>query len=198
MPFDFKAMKRQILTIVLLCVSVLQTLSAQTLKNPYKTPKDTVSDEPLVVFRDRLIMDIYHTFWMNMPTEVSHMKFDPGFNVSAIWDFKIKNKPIAIGLGVGVSYYTQYSNALLRYDKESDVMKYYLLPEVVKYKVLKMNYFNVIGLLIGSMTSAMALPYAQSLSSENNQASVCYATVYPFTTFLRVMGAQLLVIFFCS
>ncbi len=68
----------------------------------------------------------------------------------------------------------------------------------IAYKGLKMNYFNVIGMLIGSMTSAMSLPYAQSLSSENNQASVCYATVYPFTTFLRVMTAQLLVLIFCS
>ena len=68
----------------------------------------------------------------------------------------------------------------------------------IAYKWLKMNYFNVVGLLIGSMTSAMALPYAQSLSNENNQASVCYATVYPFTTFLRVMAAQLLVLVFCS
>ena len=55
-------------------------------------------------------MDLYHTFWMGMPVEVEHMKFDPGVNFSAIWDFKIKNKPIAVGLGIGVSYYTQYSN----------------------------------------------------------------------------------------
>ena len=69
---------------------------------------------------------------------------------------------------------------------------------IIAYKVLHFNYFNVVGLLIGSMTSAMALPYAQSLSSENNQASVCYATVYPFTTFLRVMAGQLIVLLFCS
>ena len=117
-------------------------LSAQTKETPYTAPKDTV-DEPIVVFRDRLIMDIYHTFWMNMPTEVTHMKFDPGFTVSAIWDFKIKQKPIAVGLGVGVSYYTQYSNALLRFDQSSGYMKYYVLPEDVKYNVLKMNYLNV-------------------------------------------------------
>lgn len=73
-----------------------------------------------------------------------------------------------------------------------------LIVGIIAYKGLKMNYFNVIGLLIGSMTSAMALPYAQSLSNDNNQASVCYATVYPFTTFLRVMSAQLLVLIFCS
>lgn len=73
-----------------------------------------------------------------------------------------------------------------------------LIVGLIAYKGLKMNFFNVIGLLIGSMTSAMTLPYAQSLSTENNQASVCYATVYPFTTFLRVMAAQLLVLIFCS
>lgn len=69
---------------------------------------------------------------------------------------------------------------------------------IIAYKWLHMNYFNVVGLMVGSMTSAMALPYAQSMSNENNQASVCYATVYPFTTFLRVMAGQLLVLIFCS
>ena len=73
-----------------------------------------------------------------------------------------------------------------------------LIVGAIAYKVLHINYFKVTGLLIGSMTSAMALPYAQSLSNENNQASVCYATVYPFTTFLRVVVAQLLVLIFCS
>ena len=73
-----------------------------------------------------------------------------------------------------------------------------LIVGAIAYKALHINYFRVVGLMIGSMTSAMALPYAQSLSADNNQASVCYATVYPFTTFLRVMGAQLLVLIFCS
>ena len=65
------------------------------------------------------------------------------------------------------------------------------------YKVLKINYFKVVGLLIGSMTGAPALGYAQSLSDHNDQASVCYATVYPLTMFLRVMAGQLLILFFC-
>ena len=66
------------------------------------------------------------------------------------------------------------------------------------YKVMKINYFKVVGLLIGSMTGAPALGYAQSLSDHNDQASVIYATVYPLTMFLRVMMGQLLVVFFCS
>ena len=73
-----------------------------------------------------------------------------------------------------------------------------LIIGAIAYKALHVNYFRVVGLLIGSMTSAMALPYAQSLSAENNQASICYATVYPFTTFLRVMAGQLLVLIFCA
>lgn len=73
-----------------------------------------------------------------------------------------------------------------------------LIVGSIAYKCLHINYFNVVGLLIGSMTSALALPYAESLSNENNQASVCYATVSPFTTFLRVVVAQLIVLIFCS
>ena len=72
-----------------------------------------------------------------------------------------------------------------------------LLIGFVAYNVMKINYFKVVGLLIGSMTGAPALGYAQSLSDTNDQASVCYATVYPLTMFLRVMAGQLLVVLFC-
>jgi putative transport protein len=68
----------------------------------------------------------------------------------------------------------------------------------IAYKVMHINYFKVVGLLIGAMTGAPALGYAQSLSDKNDQASVCYATVYPLTMFLRVMAGQLLIVFFCS
>ena len=73
-----------------------------------------------------------------------------------------------------------------------------LIVGTIAYKWLHMNYFNVVGMMVGSMTCAMALPYAQSLSNENNQAAVCYATLAPFTTFLRVMAGQLIVLIFCS
>jgi putative transport protein len=73
-----------------------------------------------------------------------------------------------------------------------------LVMGLIAYRVLKINYFKVVGLLIGSMTGAPALGYAQSLSDNNDQASVCYATVYPLTMFLRVMAGQLLIVFFCS
>ena len=73
-----------------------------------------------------------------------------------------------------------------------------VLVGFVSYKLLKVNYFKVVGLLIGAMTGAPALGYAESMSSHNDQASVTYATVYPLTMFLRVMAGQLLVLLFCS
>jgi putative transport protein len=73
-----------------------------------------------------------------------------------------------------------------------------LLVGFYAYKVMKINYFKVVGLLIGAMTGAPALGYAQSLSEHNDQAAVTYATVYPLTMFLRVMAGQLLILFFCS
>ncbi len=106
----------------------------------------------------------------------------------------------ALGLGVGENFVPTLVNGgymWIGYGFIITLMPL-LIMGAIAYKGMKMNYFNVVGLLIGSMTSAMALPYAQSLSNENNQASVCYATVYPFTTFLRVMAGQLLVLIFCS
>lgn len=139
-------MRKKIFCLLLLTIICLQGTFAQTSQTPYtgkENAKDTLKNKKPLVFRDRLIMDIYQTFWMNMPSEVEHMKFDPGFNVSAFWDFKIKEKPVAVGLGVGISYYTQFSNALLRYDAANDVMRYHIMPENVKYDLLKMNYLNV-------------------------------------------------------
>lgn len=73
-----------------------------------------------------------------------------------------------------------------------------LIVGFIAYKGMKINFFKVAGLLIGAMTGAPALGYAESLSSLNDQASVTYATVYPLTMFLRVMAGQMLVVFFCS
>jgi putative transport protein len=59
---------------------------------------------------------------------------------------------------------------------------------------LKMNYFTMTGLMAGSMTDPPALAYANE-SSGNDIPSVSYATVYPLTMFLRVLSAQLMILF---
>lgn len=57
----------------------------------------------------------------------------------------------------------------------------------------KLNYLSLCGLLAGSMTDPPALGYANALHSGPAQ-SLAYASVYPFTMFLRVLGAQVFVI----
>lgn len=136
-------MIRRIIPLVILCMSLIQITYSQTESSTSNATLQDKKEPKPVIFRDRLIMDIYHTFWMGMPAEVNHAKFDPGFNVSAIWDFNTNNKPVAFGLGLGISYYTQYSNALLQYDEDKEIMRYFVLPSQVKFNTVKMNYLNV-------------------------------------------------------
>lgn len=72
-----------------------------------------------------------------------------------------------------------------------------LVIGLIGYKVLHVNYFTLAGVMSGSMTDPPALAYSSAMSSNNDQANVGYATVYPLTMFLRVMMAQLMVLFLC-
>ena len=58
----------------------------------------------------------------------------------------------------------------------------------------KVNYFTLMGLIAGSTTDPPALAYANQISGIDAPA-VGYSTVYPFTMFLRILTAQLLVLF---
>jgi putative transport protein len=62
--------------------------------------------------------------------------------------------------------------------------------------IFKLNYLTLMGLLAGSTTDPPALAYSTAVA-ENDAPAVAYATVYPLTMFLRVLCAQLLILFFC-
>lgn len=59
----------------------------------------------------------------------------------------------------------------------------------------KLNYFTLMGLMAGSTTDPPALAYSNAAAG-NDLPAVSYATVYPLTMFLRVLTAQLLILFF--
>ena len=59
----------------------------------------------------------------------------------------------------------------------------------------KVNYFTLMGLIAGSTTDPPALAYSNATAG-NDAPLVGYATVYPLTMFLRVLTAQLLILFF--
>jgi len=60
---------------------------------------------------------------------------------------------------------------------------------------LKRSFFEVCGLLSGSMTDPPALAFANSIA-QCEAPAVAYATVYPLVMFLRIVTAQLLVMLF--
>jgi len=59
--------------------------------------------------------------------------------------------------------------------------------------VLKMNFLDLSGLLAGSMTDPPALAFASNIA-DSDAPTVAYATVYPLTTLLRILSAQVLAI----
>lgn len=61
----------------------------------------------------------------------------------------------------------------------------------------KMNYLAIIGMLSGNYTDPPALAYANKVAN-NDAPAVTYSTVYPLTMFMRVIVAQLLILFLAS
>ena len=60
----------------------------------------------------------------------------------------------------------------------------------------KFNYFTIAGMLAGTYTDPPALAYSNSICSREAPA-LGYSTVYPLSMFLRILTAQLIVLFFC-
>ena len=69
-----------------------------------------------------------------------------------------------------------------------------VLVGFVAFKMMKIDFGTVSGMLCGSMANPMALNYANDTIPGDNP-SVAYATVYPLCMFLRVIIAQVLLMF---
>lgn len=72
-----------------------------------------------------------------------------------------------------------------------------ILSGILGRYVFKLNYYTLIGVLSGATTNPPALAFSNDTTS-CDAPSVGYATVYPFTMFLRVLTAQLLVLMFAT
>jgi len=70
-----------------------------------------------------------------------------------------------------------------------------LIVGIFSRGILKMDYFEIMGLMAGSTTDPPALAYANA-SSNNDRSAIAYSTVYPLTMFLRVLTAQFLILIF--
>lgn len=69
-----------------------------------------------------------------------------------------------------------------------------IIMAIISLKIMKMDFGSVSGMLCGSMANPMALNYANDTIPGDNP-SVSYATVYPLSMFIRVIIAQLILMF---
>lgn len=69
-----------------------------------------------------------------------------------------------------------------------------LLVSIIARRFYKVNYLLLSGVIAGSTTNPPALAYANAVAG-NDVPAVGYATVYPFAMFLRVLAAQIFILF---
>jgi putative transport protein len=106
----------------------------------------------------------------------------------------------AVGLAAGAKFFsTVFSpmGALWLFAGLLITVPPLLVVGVFARAVLKMNFMALSGLLAGSMTDPPALAFASNIGG-SDAPMVSYATVYPLTMVLRILSAQILVLFLCG
>src|ERR1043166_550403 len=102
----------------------------------------------------------------------------------------------AVGLGAGAKFFsTVFTATGLQWLLAGACVT--ILPlvliGVIARGVWKMNFIDLSGMLAGSMTDPPALAFASNIA-RSEAPTIAYATVYPLTTLLRILVAQVLAI----
>lgn len=101
----------------------------------------------------------------------------------------------AVGLGAGENFVSSIVNGgywWILYGALITVIPTFLVA-VIGRVVLKLNFYQICGLLSGSCTNPPVLAFAQNAYG-TDYTSVSYATVYPLAMFMRVLMAQILIL----
>lgn len=76
------------------------------------------------------------------------------------------------------------------------VLPILIVAPIARWKY-KFNYFTLMGAIAGTYTDPPALAFASSSCSKEAPA-IGYSTVYPLSMFLRILTAQLVILFACA
>ena len=102
----------------------------------------------------------------------------------------------AVGLGAGANFISAIVNGGYWWILYGFLIT--VIPIIVTVLVarlaLKLNFYQICGLIAGSTTNPPVLAFAQGAYG-TDYTSVNYATVYPLSMFMRVLAAQLLILF---
>lgn len=102
----------------------------------------------------------------------------------------------AVGLGAGDGFIDAIAGGGYRWIGYGALITVIplLLVGIFARARLKMNYYTLMGLMAGSMTDPPALAYANGTAG-NDMPALSYSTVYPVVMFLRVLTAQIFILF---
>jgi putative transport protein len=104
-----------------------------------------------------------------------------------------------VGLGAGGKFVeTAFSAAGLQWMALGAVVTTVplLIAGFIGRKLMKLNYLTLSGVLAGSMTDPPALAFSTKLT-KSDYPSLAYANVYPLTMLLRILVAQIAVLWLC-
>jgi putative transport protein len=129
----------------------------------------------------------------NIRRQIWHM---PANTNLAFREFGIALFFAAVGLGAGAKFFaTVFSATGLQWLLAGACVT--MLPIItvglVARAFLKLNFMDLSGLIAGSMTDPPALAFASNIAG-SDAPNLAYATVYPLTTLLRILSAQVLAI----
>ena len=102
----------------------------------------------------------------------------------------------AVGLGAGANFISAIVNGgywWILYGFLITVVPI-IVTVLVARLALKLKFYQICGLIAGSTTNPPVLAFAQGAYG-TDYTSVNYATVYPLSMFMRVLAAQLLILF---
>ena len=102
----------------------------------------------------------------------------------------------AVGLGAGSGFIEAVVNGGYRWVGYGVIITVVplLIVSFIARLGMKLNYYTLMGLIAGSTTDPPALAYANATAG-NDMPAVSYATVYPVVMFLRVLTAQIFILF---
>ena len=103
----------------------------------------------------------------------------------------------SVGIQAGAKFWDTIMNGGLHYVWTGFLITIVpiLIMGVIARKVLKLNYFTLMGLIAGSNTDPPALAFANQTAG-NDAPAVGYSTVYPLAMFLRILMAQVVLMLF--
>lgn len=101
-----------------------------------------------------------------------------------------------VGLGSGKDFFetviSQEGMTWIAYGSLITILPI-IIGGIIGRTMLHLNFHTMIGVLAGAYTNPPALSYANNRTS-SDAPSVGYATVYPFTMFLRIISIQILIL----